>query len=413
MAGTRKSRTFNELVFWRVFDHPYCQRGELGDHFGVSAATISRTLQILIEKNLVVESISRHAAPGRQPRLLAVNPELAVLLGIEIDLDRVTAVATDMGGTLLGRGSLPYEAPAGLQPMLAAARRAAGIALNDAGLPATGIRHVGVGHPGILDREGVCLSWANAPEWRQIPLRKALEDTFGAAMAMDDRSRAHALGERHASPEDARHPNSVYIVAGTGIGMAIFLDGRLFRGVTHTSGEFGHTVIDPSGPLCGCGNRGCVESFASIGAIGSFVAESRGRVQSVFTKAADAGAITIEAIASAASDGDPLAVQAIARAGSALGIGIANMVQVLNPSLVVLCGRLTRFAGAKLLQSVCDTVRHNCSEMVAGSVEVRVAKPKKDISAVGCAMLAAEAAAVRVLRERLFEGTADDEALLE
>lgn len=411
MSGTRKSRTFNELVFWRVFDHPYCQRGELGEHFGVSAATISRTLQTLIEKGLVIESVSRQAAPGRQPRLLAVNPALAILLGIEIDLDRVIAVATDMSGTLLGRGSLRYEVSAGLDPMLEVARKAADIALNDAGIQAAGIRHLGVGHPGILDSEGVCLSWANAPGWRNTPLRKGLEDTFGMAVTVDDRSRAHALGERHASPEDARHPNSIYILAGTGVGMAIFLDGRLFRGVTHTSGEFGHTVIDPAGPLCGCGNRGCVESFASIGAIVSFVAEQRGRCPSVFSQAADAGAISIEAISDAAAGGDALAVKAIGRSGTALGIGIANMVQVLNPSLVVLCGRLTRFAGASLLHAVSDTVHRNCSELVARSVEVRVAKPKKDISAVGCAMLAAEAAAVRVLRERLFDHAAGEDAL--
>ncbi|HWQ52583.1 MAG TPA: ROK family protein [Bryobacteraceae bacterium] len=406
----RKSRTFSELVFWRVFDHPYCQRGEIGDHFGVSAATVSRTLQTLLERQLVVESIGRQAAPGRQPRLLTVNPALAVLLGIEIDLDRVTAVATDMGGTLLGRGSMRYDAADGLKPMLEAAKRAAGVALNDAGVPATQVRHLGVGHPAILDSEGVCIYWANAPAWRHVPVRKGLEETFGMAVALDDRSRAHALGERHTSPEDARHPNSIYILAGTGIGMAIFLDGRLYRGVAHASGELGHTVIDPSGPICGCGNRGCVESFASIRSIIAFVAEGRARTQSVFSAVADPATITIDAISDAAGQGDALAGSAIQRAGNALGVGIANVVQVLNPSLVVLSGRLVRVTGTNLLNAVQQAVQKNCSELISRSVDVRIAKPKKDICAVGCALLAAEAAAVEVLRDRLVDQS--DEAML-
>jgi predicted NBD/HSP70 family sugar kinase len=397
----RRSRTFNELVFWRVFDHPYCQRGDLGEHFDVSAATISRTLQTLVEKHLVVESVSRSAAPGRQPRLLTVNPELAILLGIEIDLDRLTAVVTDMAGTLLGRGSLPYDVNAGLNPMLAAAKKAAVVALEDAGRPRAEIRHLGVGHPGMMDSDGVCMSWANAPGWRHVPVRKSLEDAFAMEVTLDDRSRAYALGERRASPDDARHPNALYIPVGSGIGMAIFLDGRLFRGVAHGSGEFGHTVIDPAGPVCGCGNRGCVESLASTGAIVEFVRAAKGPESP-----------TIEAIGAAAMEGDPPAVAALERAGNALGLGIANMVQVLNPSLVVLCGRLVRLAGGSMLEAVRAAVQKNCLELISRSVEVRAAKPKKDICAVGCALLASEAAAARVLRERLFEQPGAEEAAI-
>lgn len=395
----RKSRSFTELVFWHIFDHPYCQRGDIGEHFEVSAATVSRTLQTLLEKQLVVETLSRQAAPGRQPRLLAVNPQLAGLLGIEVDLDRVVAAITDLSGTLLGRGAARCDVSAGIEPMLAAARKAADVALADAAISPSELRYLGVGHPGVVDSDGVCVSWANAPGWRHIPMRKALEDAFGLQAAIDDRSRAHALGDRHTSPEDARHPNALYVVAGTGIGMAIFLDGRLFRGSTRGSGEFGHTVIDPAGPLCGCGNRGCVESFASIGAIVQFVNAAR-----------PSAGLTMEKIAQAATAGDPLALHAIQRAGSALGVGIANMVQVLNPSLVVLSGRLVRLTGNRLFDAVREAIQKYCLELPSRSVEVRTARVKKDICAVGCAMLAAEPAAARVLRERLSDPFTDGAA---
>jgi predicted NBD/HSP70 family sugar kinase len=263
------------------------------------------------------------------------------------------------------------------------------------------VDHVGIGHPGDLDHErGVCASWAIAPGWSGVPLRKHFEEVFRMHVYIDDISRAVALAERHTSLQDWSHPDAIYIQTGTGIGMGTFIDGRLYRGSTRGGGEIGHTVIDLAGPLCKCGNRGCVEAIASTGSIVRQVSESieAGQSSSLSTLAAP---ITIEQVLEHAHRGDQLARTVLARAYDALGIGIANAIQILNPSLVVLCGRLARLAGDDLLEVVVRNVKRQCVATASRQVAVRVAKPKKDISTVGCALIAAEAQAQRVVRMRL------------
>lgn len=397
----RKGHTFEELLFWRIYDRPQCQRGDLAEHFGVSAATVSRAVAVLLEKDLVVETAADNAAPGRKPYLLQVNSRLATLLGLEIDVERVLAVVTDMAGVLLGRGAACCDAKDGIGAVLAACRLAAAAAMDDAGVHPSEIRHLGAGHPGHLDiGSGVCLYWANAPGWSGVPVRDSLADGFGIQVTLDDRSRALALGERRTSPEDWQHSTAIYISAGSGIGMGIFIDGRLFRGGNQRGGEIGHTLIDPNGPLCNCGSRGCVEAYAGTGAILRRAGESL-----------DAGAstlldrnkpLTIEAVVSAARQGDRACAAALDAACRAIGVAVANLVQILNPTLVVLCNKLARLAGDPLRECVTRAIASQCAIPGSRPAEVRVSPPKKDIAAVGCALLAAEAEAQRVVRKRLF-----------
>ncbi|MEK7405254.1 MAG: ROK family protein [Acidobacteriota bacterium] len=399
----RSSHTLEELVFWYIYDRQHCLRSELTDHFSVSAATVSRAVTLLLDKELVVEAGTHATAPGRRPHVLEVNPKLATLAGLEIDVDRVTAVVTDMAGTLLGRGAVRCDAHQGLEKVLEASQEAVRQALADAGVPLGEVRHLGAGHPGNLDLEhGLCLFWPNVAGWRSVPLRDKLRERFGMEVTLDDRSRAVALAERRASGENGRHPNAIYVQVGTGIGMGVFVDGRLFRGATQAGGEIGNVVIDTDGPLCNCGNRGCVEAFATIGAVLRYVRDSLAAGASSQMPSTASNELTIESVAAAASRGDPLALSAFERAGTALGLGVSNVVQILNPSLVVLCGRLARIAGDHLVRGVSKAVRERCVEMASRRVDIRVAPPRKDISAVGCALLAAEAEAQRIVRHRLF-----------
>lgn len=400
----RKGHTFEELLFWRIYDRPQCQRGDLAEHFGVSAATVSRAVALLAGKGLIVETEAGNAAPGRKPYLVQVNSLLATLLGLEIDVDRVLAVVTDMAGVLLGRGAARCDAGKGLGAVLAASRQAAAAAMGDAGVHPSAIRHLGAGHPGHLDIDnGVCLYWANAPGWSGVPVRDSLSEAFGMQVTVDDRSRALALGERRTSPEDWRHSTAVYISAGSGIGMGIFIDGRLFRGGNHRGGEIGHTLIDPGGPPCNCGSRGCVEAYAGTGAILRRASESLGA--GVPTLLDRNKPLTIEAVVSAARQGDAACAAALDAACRAIGVAVANLVQILNPTLVVLCNKLARLAGDQLRECVLHAVAKQCVIPGSRPAEVRVSPPKKDISAVGCALLAAEAEAQRAVRRRLFGET--------
>jgi len=400
----RRARRLEEVIFWHVFDRPLCLRSDIGQRFGISPATVSRAVSSLLDCKLLVEASAEVTSPGRKPQSLRINPQLAVLLGIDIQVDGVLAVVTDIAGTLLGRGAIRCDAEEGVDSVVKASLKAADAAIEDAEVPRSQIRHLGVGHGGDLDiQNGICLAWANAPNWKNVPVRDLLQAAFGLSVTMDDRSRATALAERHTSPEDWDHTDAIYIGCNPGIGMGFFADGRLYRGASQGGSELGHTVIDPNGPLCRCGKRGCVEAFAGTVSIVQYVRGALGRgVTSSLRELPDAE-VNLRAIATAARRGDPLASEAMTRAGNALGTAIANAIQVLNPSLVVLGGQLVRVAGPEILDAVSSAVKTQCVETAARRVEVRLSRPKKDISAIGCALLAAEAEAEHALRSKFSE----------
>ncbi len=400
----RRAHRLEEVIFWHVFDRPSCLRSGLGQQFGISPATVSRTVSLLLERELLVETSAEVASAGRKPQCLRVNSQLAFLLGLDIHLEGVVAVVTDMAGTLLGRGAVRCHAERGIEEAVRASLEAASTALADAGVPRSRIRRLGVSHCGDLDlTNGVCVSWANAPNWKFVPIRDRLAGAFGLEVTLEDRSRALAVAERRTSPEDWGHSSAVYINCDSGIGMGFFTEGRLYRGASQGGGEIGHTVIDTSGPPCRCGNRGCVEAYAGCLAILDYV---RGRLAAGAVsglRETPGAELTIRAVAGAARTGAAVAPAARARAASALGTAIANTVQLLNPSLVVLCGKLPLLAGQEILDAVRMAVRSQCVETAARRVEIRAARPKKDLTAVGCALLAAEAEAEHILREKFRE----------
>jgi len=412
----RVVRVLEELVFWEVFSLQKSLRSELSRHVGASSPTISRAVDSLLEKQLIVQQGAAQVSRGRKPQFLTVNPRLATLLGLEVDRDRVTAVVTNLTGNLLGRGSLACDAAKGVDAVLKASRKAIGDALRDAGLSKSEVSRLGVGHPGVLDVEnGRCLFWPNVSGWINVPLRQMVEASIGVHVTLDDRSRALALAERRARPTDGLHRNAIYVNVGTGIGTGIFVEGELFRGSTKTAGEIGHLSIDKNGPFCSCGKRGCVEAYAGISAVmrdirAALTAGAFSSLRKTCNENWDE--LSIEMVASAAAKGDRVALTTLHNAASALGMGLADAIQILNPSLIVLCGKLVRLVGSFILPVVKDAVVQQCFAGQPGQLEIRLTSPKKDISAVGCALLGADVEARRIVREKLYEASSRSASFL-
>jgi predicted NBD/HSP70 family sugar kinase len=394
-----------ELLFWEIFYRRQAVRSELACLFDVSAATISRSAGVLLAKKLILETSATSAPRGRRPTLLEVNPALAHVAGIEIDRDRITAVVTDLAGGRLGRGSVAAEARNPIGRTLQDCRKALHIALADAGRGRLRIARAGVGHTGTLDVEnGVCLDWGGVAHWRRVNLREALQDSLGMEVTLDDRARAVALAQHLLWPENRRHRSAIYVQIGTGIGAGIFVDGRMLRGAALAAGEIGHIVIDRNGPLCACGSRGCVEAFASLGATMARVRQAYDRGAKTFLRSMvkSSAELTIDIVVSAAGRGDPLAQAALNEAGQALGIGIGNAVQLLNPSLVVLAGKFASAAQGFLLDVVTRTVESQCFETISRGLEIRVARFRKDVGPIGCALLASVDVARELIQHTLF-----------
>lgn len=193
-------------------------------------------------------------------------------------------------------------------------------ALGASGLP------VGVGVPGLVDRDG-CLKFApNLPGVVDVPVRRQLEERLGVPVVVDNDATAACWGERQVGAA-AGHDDVVVITLGTGIGGGIVSGGRLQRGANGFAGEIGHMVVDPDGPECPCGKRGCWERFASGSRLGR-LAQERGF--------GDRG----EAVTEAAHRGDEAALKAMADFAWWVALGLVNLAYLLDPDLFVLGGGL-------------------------------------------------------------------------
>jgi glucokinase len=199
-----------------------------------------------------------------------------------------------------------------------------------------------MGIPGVIDfRRGVISTSPNLPGWENIPIRKLLSRRIGMRLYLENDANAAALGEKWMGAEKDVQ-DFCFITLGTGVGGGLVLDGRIWHGADGMAGEVGHMTIDPDGPRCTCGNRGCLEMYASTKALQRMIhqALSSGKRSRFFGQIRDKE-ISGDVIHRAAKRGDRVSREAFTRMGSALGIGIASLVNLLNLEKVVFGGGLS------------------------------------------------------------------------
>jgi glucokinase len=251
---------------------------------------------------------------------------------------------------------------------------------------------VGVGAAGMVDVANGVLRFAPNLAWRDLAIADRMRAALGIPVQLDNDANVAAYGEfRFGSGRGYRHV--LLVAVGTGIGGGIIIDGRLFRGSNGYAAEIGHIVVEPDGPPCGCGNRGCWEQVASGNAIGRLgreeVAEHPGSVLARLA-GGDPQAVTGKLVTQAAQGGDPVATRILSEVGRRLGVGLAGLVNVLDPQVVVVGGGAA-VAGDLLLEptraAFLDAVE---APDRRPSVPIVVAQLGTDAGAVGAAALALE-----------------------
>ncbi len=192
---------------------------------------------------------------------------------------------------------------------------------------------VGVGAPGVIRMDkGIVVKSPNFPDWNNLPLRDELEKVLGIPVVIENDANAAALGEQWRGA--GRGINSMILLTlGTGVGGGIVLDNKIWQGADGMAGEVGHMTLIPDGRACGCGNSGCLEMYASARGIVRSYREATGMLE-----ANQASEVTSAQVYQAARNGEPLARQVMKSMGSMLGIGIANLINIFNPNMIVIGG---------------------------------------------------------------------------
>ncbi len=309
---------------------------------------------------------------------------------IVVDLGgtQIRAALVQADGRMEARVAMATQASEGLEAVLA---RIEG-AIRQVWPPGEEIAALSLTAPGPTDdRQGVLLFAPNLPGWENVPLRDRLQGTFGVPTFVGNDANLAALGERRFGAGQGVN-DLVYLTVSTGIGGGLILGGKLFEGARGLGGEVGHIVVEAEGPLCGCGNRGCLEALASGTAIGLAArAALRSGESSLLQDWArgEPERITAREVAQAARAGDGLARRLLERAGFYIGVALVSLMYLLNPSLFVIGGSVAK-AGELLFGPIEETVRARAPEVYWRETPILPAALGDDVGLLGALALALE-----------------------
>lgn len=365
-------------------------RVEIAENTGLTAQTVSNIVKRLMDRGLVIEA-DRVVSGGGKPRVrLRANPDSAYAIGVQIDGDEISFIIVDLTGKVVTRDRRPTlqeRGPSGVIEQVATSIKQI---VGKAEIPADKTLGVGVACPGPLDHaRGIVFQPPNLSGWQEVPLKELLEEETGYAVIVDNDATAAAIGERWFGRAKSTS-NFAVVYAGVGIGAGLFLEDHVYRGTTANAGEFGHMTLNPDGPECFCGNRGCVEIYCSPQALTLSVRRRLGRGEPSSLKTTfDNGAnnVDFQAVGHAALSGDGLATKELQKAAALLGYGVINLVSLLDVELVVLGGKGFRDLGQIYKQEIERVLQRRLIARQFRRVEVKLSEAGEDAGALGAASL--------------------------
>jgi predicted NBD/HSP70 family sugar kinase len=392
-AVSRKAKRGRVLSFIREKEET--SRGEIAREFSLDKKAVSVMVDELLSERILAVNGFRDSGSnpvrGRRREVLAINGAHSAYIGIDLGATHITGVLSDLAGTVLERAY--FEVRPGLPvDLILDQMKTISARLLSREKDTGGVRAVGVCVPGFVHpRAGVSLVAENIPGWRDVRVREIFQKEVGRPVALEDASRAFATAERWLGTCRGLR-DFIALDLGYGIGMGMYAGGTLHTGSAWKSGEIGHTVVDPEGLHCACGNNGCLETVASGRAIARQASDGIRAGRSALLHDlthGNAESVTAQDVALAASMKDPFSTGLLEAAGSAVGLALANAVNLLNPSVVVLGGGLVS-AGRPLINALASSLARCTMPGIREDMRLTVSELGGDSSARGMAQIAAE-----------------------
>lgn len=309
-------------------------------------------------------------------------------IGIDVGGTNVKIALVDSDGKIGYSNTIPTRAEMGYEYTINNMKQAIRDLMTETKLSAKDIEGIGFGLPGQVDfKSGIVRLITNIPGWVEIPLAKMIEDEFHIPTRIDNDVRCAALGELNFGAGKGCE-NLICITVGTGIGSGLIINGKLVRGASNAAGEIGHIKLQMhDGPICGCGDTGCLEAFASVPSIVAMAEEYiLGGKSTKYREMANGGAITPFIVAEAAKAGDPVARRIFTRMGEYIGIGMASVVNLLNPERIIVGGGVAD-AGDILLTPLKETIKKRAMKIAGETVQVVPAQLGNTAGVIGASLL--------------------------
>ena len=271
------------------------------------------------------------------------------LAGVDLGGTKIYTALARSDGEIIAEIKTPTPVADGVGAVIGRIAATISDVCRQGGITTRDLAGIGVGAPGPLNPHTGLVYQAPNLKWQNVPLQEELQKIIACPCRVENDANLAALGEYTFGAGQGADP-LIYVTVSTGIGGGIILGGRIFQGATGQAGEIGHLTVEPEGPLCGCGARGCLEALASGTAIAreARILAEKGGARQIVALAGQPADITARHVGQAAATGDAEAVGLITRAGYYLGIGLAGLINLIDPQLVVIGGGAAQIGPALL-----------------------------------------------------------------
>lgn len=309
-------------------------------------------------------------------------------IGVDIGGTNIKLALVDFEGKITHSNTVPTRAELGYEAGVNNIKQAIKDLMQEASQDKNSIEAIGFGLPGQIDyKEGIVKNLPNIPGWVNIPLAKMIEDEFSIPTRLDNDVRCAALGELNFGAGKGCQ-NLICITVGTGIGSGIILNGKLVRGASNAAGEIGHIKMTmEGGPLCGCGDYGCFEAYASGPSIVTMAKEYiSGGKSAKYKEMASDGIITPYIVAQAALQGDAVSIQIFKQMGKIIGLGLTSVVNLLNPEKIIIGGGVAD-AGDILFDPIRKTIADRAMPIQGSAVKIVPAQLANTAGVIGASLL--------------------------
>jgi N-acetylglucosamine repressor len=378
-------KSLNKSVILNVIrQHGLISRAQIAKRTKLTPPTVTNLVGELISAKLVVETDLGESTGGRKPILLSINSSAFHVIGVYAGSKKIKAVAATLDGNVVTQVEAKYVVDPTGEQFLETLEEVVRKVIKEMSTEKESIIGIGVGMHGLVDSEQGVLIFAPHLNLRDISIKAYLEQKFQLPVEVENDIGAQAVGESWFG-QGKGVPNFILFRVGTGVGAGIILDNQLYRGTSFTAGEIGHTTIDINGPICRCGNYGCLETLVGGASLTVRAQQAlRSGKKSILKDMVEGNLELIDGkiLFLAASQKDQVAMDVLEGTGYYLGIGIANLINTLNPSLIILSGGV--FGAADFIMgSLRKTVEKRVLAKSAHAVSIVISELGENAIAIG------------------------------
>ncbi len=380
-------RINRSTVLRRIYLDRSVSRQELSQLSGLSSATVTNVVAELLQEGIVVEAGVEESQGGRPRSILMINPTYGYFIGVEVGETLTRIELFDLTLRKLGAAAYPLALDESEpEQVVEQIHRGVEALLAESGVTLENVIGVGVGVGGVVELTEPVSVYLPSWRWRNVPLGALLQERLRMPIYLDNAAKAMTLAEGLFGAGHGIEHLAVLLV-GTGIGAGIIAHGSLYRGAINSAGEWGHTCLELDGRLCRCGSHGCLEAYA--GAPGIIERLREAAPQSSLLQSNDQHS-TLAAIVDAARQGDPAATRLLKDTAHYLGAGIANLINLFNPQLILLGGWAGLQIGEYILPELRQFVERYALRQPLSVTRIGLCQLGQDAVPMGAATLGLE-----------------------